>query len=200
MKSIRLVARVVAPLSLLALAACQTIPSQSGSQSSASATTPPSSAQTDSTQSQATSQQATQGAPVAVLLADSVEQTGWTAVNVGSGTLYVNPEPILTRADLVGVQSGASETGEGLLALDLSDQGQQKLQQSTTQFPNKRLALVVGSTLLAAPNYSTPVQTGQLVFVVGTEQNATAAARAIVGEDQAAPAATSPTTPAAPQQ
>jgi preprotein translocase subunit SecD len=197
MKSIRLVARFIAPLSLLALAACQNMPSKSGSQASASATAPAASAQT-TTQDQAASQQARQGAPVAVLLADVAQQNGWTAVNVGSGTLYVNPEPILTRVDLVGVQSGTSESGEGLLALDLNAQGQDKLNKSTTQFPNKRLALVVGSTLLAAPNYTTPVNTPQLVFVVGTEQNANAAARAIVGEEaEQQPAATAaPATPA----
>ncbi|HCP76455.1 MAG TPA: hypothetical protein DIU11_01635, partial [Pusillimonas sp.] len=62
--------------------------------------------------------------------------------------------------------------------------------------PNKRLALVVGSTMLAAPGYTTQVSTDQLVFGVGSEANATAAARAIAGaqetENGAAPAQLTP--------
>jgi hypothetical protein len=38
--------------------------------------------------------------------------------------------------------------------------------------------------MLAAPAYSTPVSSDHLIFAVGTEQNATAAARAIAGVPQ----------------
>src|SRR5690606_26395908 len=96
-------------------------------------------------------------------------------------TLYVNPQPIVTRADLAGIQAGANKDGDGLVALELNDEGKNKVAQATTQNPNKRLALVLGRTMLAAPGYSTPVTSGHLVFAVGTEANATAAARAIAG-------------------
>ena len=50
--------------------------------------------------------------------------------------------------------------------------------------------------MLAAPGYTTQVSTDQLVFGVGSEANATAAARAIAGaqetEDGAAPAQLTP--------
>lgn len=120
---------------------------------------------------------------MAVLLADTIEQEGWTAVPVQAGTLYVNPQPVLTRDDLTGVQAGRGRSGEGLLALGITPEAQIRLQDATTQFPNKRLALVVGRTMLAAPSYTTPVSTDQLVFPVGSEQNAAAAARAIAGQD-----------------
>ncbi|NLY27942.1 MAG: hypothetical protein GX049_10460 [Alcaligenaceae bacterium] len=187
MKSVRAVGRVLVPFGLVFLAACQT-PQGGGvaqapdaaAQQPASApaqapATPPASAPADS------SAQASQGAPVAVYLADTVQQEGWVPISIQSGNLYLNPEPVLTREDLTGVQAGANQQGAGLLALDLSEEGRQKVTRLTSRYPNKRLALVVGRTMLAAPGYTTPVTSGQLVFAVGTEQNAMLAARAIAG-------------------
>jgi len=122
-----------------------------------------------------------QGTPVAVYLADTVEQAGWTPVDIQSSMLYVNPEPSITRGDLTGVQAGTNREGEGLLALELTPEAAQRLTDLTTRNPNKRLALVVGRTMLAAPGYRSPVTTNQLILAVGTEENATAAARAIAG-------------------
>ena len=102
---------------------------------------------------------------------------------------------MVTRADLTGIQAGSNKEGDGLLALELNEAGKQRVNDITGKNPNKRLALVVGRTMLAAPSFTTAVTSGQLVFVVGTEQNATAAARAIAGVDeqsQGAPAAGSP--------
>ncbi|MBC7204106.1 MAG: hypothetical protein H5U29_11415, partial [Pusillimonas sp.] len=62
--------------------------------------------------------------------------------------------------------------------------GRKKVESITAANPNKRLALVVGRTMLAAPGYSTQVSTDQLVFGVGSEANATAAARAIAGAQE----------------
>jgi preprotein translocase subunit SecD len=118
--------------------------------------------------------------------------SGWTPVAIHSGTLYVNPQPVITRDDLSGIQAGSNKQGEGLLALQLNDAGKAKIADVTTKNPNKRLALVVGRTMMAAPSFTTPVTTGHLIFAVGTEQNATAAARAVAGVDENG--ATSPTT------
>ncbi|MCB5363220.1 hypothetical protein H0484_05550 [Pusillimonas sp. CC-YST705] len=186
MKSAHVFSRVLLPVTLAGLlAACQTVPpgSSASAPQTPDATTP---AEPGLTQPGVDTQQptASQPAPVAVLLADTVEQEGWRPVPVQSGTLYVNPEPIIIRDDLTGVQAGRGRSGEGLLALGLSPDARLRLQQATTQFPNKRLALIVGRTMLAAPSYTTPVDTDQLVFPVGTEQNAAAAARAIAGRDE----------------
>lgn len=169
MKTVGTLGRILVPLSLVLLAACQNMP---GKKTTETASTP---------EPETSIQAQQQGAPVAVFLADTTQQSGWTPVNVQGGSLYVNPQPIVTRADLAGIQAGANKDGEGLLALELNDAGKAKVAQATTQNPNKRLALVVGRTMLAAPGYSSPVTTGQLVFAVGTEENATAAARAIAG-------------------
>src|SRR5690606_11534676 len=176
--------------SLVFLAACQTTP---GTQTTKATPEAPA----DTSMQQASSQ----GAPVAVFLADTVSQQGWTPVQIQSGTLYVNPQPVITRDDLVGVQAGTSQEGTGLLALGLNNVGQKKVTDITTQNPNKRLALVVGRTMLAVPSFTTLVTTEQLVFAVGTEDNATAAARAIAGVDEdgnpvASPANTEPGAPA----
>jgi len=197
MKTVQKLGRLVLPLSLLALAACQTMPGDTTSTESSTgpSTTAPQPGSTAS-QEQEALQAARQGAPVAVFLADTEEQAGWRGVQIQSGMLYINPQPVITREDLVDVRAGTSRQGDGLLALGLSELGRKKVENITQANPNKRLALVVGSTMLAAPGYTTQVSTDQLVFGVGSEANATAAARAIAGaqetEDGAAPAQLTP--------
>ncbi|NYT61248.1 hypothetical protein H0A66_02755 [Alcaligenaceae bacterium] len=181
MKTIRTLGRILAPASLILLVACQAVPgNKTASQEPAAVIT---------AKPETTLEAQRQGAPVAVFLADITLQSGWTPVNLQTGTLYVNPQPVITRADLSGIQAGANKQGEGLLALELNEAGKKKVADITTRNPNKRLALVVGRTMMAAPGYTAPVTTGHLVFAVGTEENATAAARAIAGaSDAAAPA------------
>ncbi|QIM49830.1 hypothetical protein G9Q38_11935 [Pusillimonas sp. DMV24BSW_D] len=186
MKTVQKLGRLVLPLSLLALAACQTMPGDSTSTqpSTTPSTTAPEPGSAASQQQSEALQAARQGAPVAVFLADTQEQAGWRAVQIQSGTLYINPQPVITREDLVDVRAGTSRQGDGLLALGLSELGRKKVENITAANPNKRLALVVGRTMLAAPGYSTQVSTDQLVFGVGSEANATAAARAIAGAQE----------------
>jgi len=132
-----------------------------------------------------------QGITVAVLLADTAQQDGWITVPVQDGALYINPQPVILRSDITDVQAGLGRSGEGLLALGLSEEAQVRLRNITEQFPNKRLALVVGRNMLAAPAYTAPVSQARLVFPVGTGQNAAAALHVITApvEANAAPAA-----------
>jgi len=125
---------------------------------------------------------AREGTPVTVLVADTLEQEGWLAVPVQGGMLYLNPQPVVTRSDLTGVQAGRGRSSEGLLALGLSLEAQIRLRNVTTQFANKRLALVIGRNMVAAPGYTAPVSSDRLVFPVGTPQNAAEAVLAITGE------------------
>jgi preprotein translocase subunit SecD len=192
------------------LAACQNMtgkhgsagPSTSSSATGAAAPSASAAAAPSAGAAGQTEQYAAQhGASVAVFLADTQQQKDWTPVKLADGTLYVNPRPVLTRADLTGIRAGANKEGTGLLALELNSSAKQKITDITTQNPNKRLVLVVGRTMMAAPGYSRPVTSQELVFAVGTEQNATAAARAIAGSDagsQQAPAASPAPAPSAP--
>lgn len=174
-------------VALLALAACQSTALQ---QETATQPTQPAVAASTApvpTEAETVQPAAEQGALVAVFLADMVAQEGWREVPVGSNaTLYLDPTPLITREDLTGVQAGSNPEGLGLLALMLSEEASARVAALTEQHPNKRLALVVGRTLMAAPGYSEPVTSGQLIFPVGSEGNATAAARAIAGVDESA--------------
>ncbi len=179
MKTVRQVGRFLLPVGLLALAACQTVPGGSGQQTAGSITPQP--APTEQSQPVENVQATRQGAPVAVFLADVENHAGWRPVQIQAGTIYLNPQPVITRDDLDDVRAGSSAQGEGLLALGLTDLGKRKVEDITAANPNMRLALVVGRTMMAAPGYTSQVSTDQLVFGVGTEANATAAARAIAG-------------------
>lgn len=182
MKVTRILTRSSLALALLALAACQTAPVQQDA--AVQPTEPAVAAPTPPPQPEGQTMQpgAAQGAPVAVLLAATTQRDGWREVQLGADSrLYLDPQPIVVRDDLTGVQAGANQQGQGLLALMLSDEASRRVQDITSRNPNMRLALVVGSTLMAAPSYTEPVTTGQLIFPVGTEANATAAARAIAG-------------------
>lgn len=163
-------------LGAVLLAGCQTAPVQpTGSQSvTASQPTPE---RAESTNMQA----ARQGAPVALFLADRQIRPGWTPVPAPSGTLYVNPRPFLTRADLRDVKAGGTPEGRGWLALGLNERGARKVADITTGNPNKGLALVIGRTMMPVLSYSQPITNGTLLFDIIDEQNAIAAARAIAG-------------------
>lgn len=179
----RILTRIIAPLSLFVLAACQTTPTTQTDAATPDAAAAPQTAQ-ESVQETSPSQQEqarADGAPVAVFVASSDPRDGWQQVQLDVGSIYLNPQPVIVRDHLTGVQAGASEEGDGLLALELGPEGQSRLVQATTDHPNMRLAFIVGRTLLAAPSYDAPVTTPHLIFVVGTEQNALSAARAIAG-------------------
>lgn len=194
----RILARILAPLSLFILAACQTTPS---TQTDVAATDSATATQTAPEPVQELPQQEAraEGAPVLIFLADTTARDGWQPVQLDEGTLYLNPQPVVIRDDLTGVQAGSSQEGDGLLALELSPEGQSRVNRATTENPNMRLALIVGQTMLAAPEYDAPVTTPHLIFMVGTEQNALAVARAIAGvpADGSGDAQAAPDAPAA---
>lgn len=197
MHSKRWIGRIFAPMALVALAACQTVPQQADSAAQASSMT------TTETATPVTEQQAApaeQMSPVLVFLADTQPHADWVEVDIEpNGKLYVQPEAFIGVEDLVSVEAGRSDAGEGLLALDLNQQAAATLTRVTSQNINKRLALVVDGTMLAVPSFSEPIAGGRLVFMVGSEQNALMAARIIAGE--AAPGRTTPNeTPSTTQQ
>ncbi|MEZ2721185.1 hypothetical protein ACBP46_07110 [Paenalcaligenes hominis] len=182
MPKLKFVSRLLAPVALLALAACQTPPTTPDTSApvdgTAPATTPAS--PTDATQAP----EAQMAAPLLVFLADTQPHSDWAEVQIDeSNVLYLEPEAFLTRNDLDTVEAGTSETGEGLLALTLNTVAKERLARLTEQNPNKRLALVVDGTLLAIPGYSEPITEGRLIFMVGSRENAMMAARIIAGED-----------------
>ncbi|MGG4603446.1 hypothetical protein ACLPHM_01505 [Paenalcaligenes sp. Me131] len=181
--------RTLAPIGLLALAACQTVPQKTDADA-ASTTAAPTTATAPAQQPAGAQDQNAQQmlSPVLVFLADTKPQEGWAEVQVGeNSSLYLEPEAFLALEDFTGVEAGRSEAGEGLLALDMSEQAIANVTRVTSANPGKRLALVVDGTLLAVPGYSEPITSGRLVFMVGSEQNAVTAARIIAGDAAPAP-------------
>lgn len=181
--------RSLAAISVLALVACQTMPQDAAPAIEAPAktteqqptTTAPS---TPTRQGAGTTDQQVEYSSMMVFLADFEPVNDWAAVVLDEETtLYLQPEPSFTRNDLMSVETYASESGEGLLALVLTDVARQRLQSLTTNNPGRRLALAVDGTLLAVPRYSEPLTNGQLVFMVGTIENARRAAEIIAADD-----------------
>src|SRR5690625_520838 len=184
--------RSLAAFSVLTLMACQTTPQDAAPADEAPAETTeqqpattapaqpgaPTGQDTDATDQQA------EYSPMMVFLADFEPVDDWAEVVLDEETtLYLQPEPSFTRDDLMSVETYSSDSGEGLLALMLTDTARQRLENITTENPDRRLALAVDGTLLAVPRYSEPLTNGQLVFMVGTVENAQTAAEIIAGDD-----------------
>lgn len=102
--------------------------------------------------------------------------------------LYVKPAAVISRSDLMGIQSATDQKGDGILVLILNDEGLKKMRAATTANPGLRLALVVGHTMLAAPGYAAPITQQKLAFGVGSAHNAELAARSVAGVDATPPA------------
>lgn len=182
MPKLKFISRLLAPVALLALAACQTTtPPTSGGMTES---TPSTTSTTPQSQTGSQAPEAQMAAPLLVFLADTKPQMDWAEVQIDdSTTLYLEPEAFLIRSDLEGVEAGTAEGGEGLLALTLNTVATQRLARITQQNPGKRLALVVDGTLLAIPGYSEPITEGRLIFMVGSRENAIMAAQIIAGEN-----------------
>jgi len=190
----KVIGRGVATLGFFALVACQTPPQGADpdqrqpeapdtAQQPDAALVPGEPAQPSGAAPTAREQEA-EYSPLMVFLADFEPHGDWVEVVLDEErTLYLQPEPSFTREDLLSVETYSSESGEGLLALMLTDPAAERLQQLTTQNPDRRLALAVDGTLLSVPRYSEPLTDGQLVFMVGSVQNAEMAAQIIAGED-----------------
>lgn len=171
----------------VALAGCQTLPgTQSGTEKVHTRATASAQAHTQAVGSPHAITENRQALDLRVFLADTRSRPGWTPVTLKpSGMLYVRPEAVIVRADLIGIQAATDQKGDGVLVLILGDEGLRKLREATAANPGLRLALVVGHTMLAAPGYAAPVTQQQLAFGVGSAHNAELAARSVAGVDAA---------------
>jgi hypothetical protein len=119
---------------------------------------------------------------ISVFVADTVPHDDWVAVPVKDDTLYIKSDPALRLSDLLGIQAGNNDKGEGLLAVDITDTAKAALASLTTTHENLRLALIVGQTLVAAPTYISPVDSSRLIFPVGAPQDAEQLVRLVAGQ------------------
>lgn len=118
-----------------------------------------------------------------LFLADKQAHPGWDKVDIRpSGVLYVDTNnAILDRSDLDWIQSAHDNHNNGILVLFLKTEAQQRLLQQTQLNKNKYLALVVGQTMLAAPQFKQAINQNQLAFEVGSIRNAELAAKTVAG-------------------
>lgn len=173
----------------LLLSACQTMPRSpgavtSGPEASLQSSVQPGAGATAERAPELKVSSSPRAVDLRLFIADVKPHVGWTAVALKPrGILYVRTDPVITRADLMGIQSATDQAGGGILILALNDGGFRKVQAATSAHPGLRLALVVGQTMLAAPGYAAPIHEQQLAFAVGTPRNAQIAARAVAGVD-----------------
>lgn len=180
MKRIYKVSGVLAAVALLA--ACQQMPRKD--QSSA-LTQPPVVQQGAAPQAPAPAQAAAPAQKaqprVDFRLAQQARETGLSELKFNDGSLWYNPQPVLTRADLDNVEPRRTADGHSYLRFKFSAPGAQKLASLTRQFPGKLLVLTLNNSLESVYQIGQPVDTGVLDIGVKSDQEALRAVRAIAG-------------------
>lgn|SRR5690606_29744991 len=182
--SLRKLAPALAVMSLV-LAGCQTAPKKDAD---AAAQPQP---------------QATQQATVSVVefyVAQAQGGPGLMEVKVPDGSLFMQRQPVLTRADLTEAAALVDREGQNFVGLRFTEEGARKLNDVSSQNIGNMLALVIDRELVAAPRIAEPLNRGVLAFSVSSAQAASEIAAKIRG-DQGAPAngaSATPPSPAAP--
>jgi len=147
--------------------------------------------------------QATQQATVSVVefyVAQAQGGPGLMEVKVPDGSLFMQRQPVLTRADLTEAAALVDREGQNFVGLRFTEEGARKLNDVSSQNIGNMLALVIDRELVAAPRIAEPLNRGVLAFSVSSAQAASEIAAKIRG-DQGAPAngaSATPPSPAAP--
>jgi len=120
-----------------------------------------------------------QHARVEFRLAQLQPAAGLHEVKLRDGSLWMASQPVLTRADLTGVQPRRTSSGHPYVRFVFSQEGAQKLAAISRQFPGKLLALTLDDTLVAAPQIQGPISTGVLDVGFGSDEQAVGVAREV---------------------
>ena len=120
--------------------------------------------------------------PVTIHLARAQPEAGFTAVTVPGGTLYLQSQPLLTRADLTDAAALTDRRGEHYVGLRLTPDGAQKLEAVSRQNAGGMLAVVIGRELVAAPRISGPLDRGVMAFGTASADTAADLAARIRGD------------------
>lgn len=123
-------------------------------------------------------QQATQ---VLFRLAQTELATGLSELRLSDGSLWVLPQPVLSRADLASVEPLQTEQGQALVRFGFNQDGARKLSELSRRYQGKLLVLTVADKLVAVPRISEPLTQGAMVVSVASSEQAMAIARAIGG-------------------
>lgn len=145
----------------LALAGCKTAPTKSGA-----AATP------DAAGQQQSSTQPATAAVVEFYVAQTQSGPGLVEVNLPDGKIYMQQQPVLTRADLTEAAALVDRQGANFVGLRFSDAGARKLNDVSSKNVGNMLALVIDRELIAAPRIGEPLNRGVLAFGVPSAQAA----------------------------
>jgi hypothetical protein len=163
---------------LLALAGCQTPGKKPG--------TAPATAEQGGTSSTAPSAPPAapdgKAAAVGFFIAQTDNAAGLMEVKLTDGAIYVQRQPVLTRADLTEAAALVDRQGKNFVGLRFSESGAKKLADISQQNVGKLLAVVIDNQLVAAPRIAEPLNRGVLAFGVDSAQSASSIAARIRGD------------------
>jgi preprotein translocase subunit SecD len=160
----------------LALAGCKTVPTKSAATPQAPTT------QQGPANAPENTQQPVSVSPVEFYIAQTEAGDNLTKITLPDGALYIQQQPVLTRADLTESAALVDKKGQNFVGLRFSPEGARKLTDISTRNVGKILALVVERQLVAAPRISEPLNRGVLAFAVPTAQDANELALRIRGQ------------------
>lgn len=171
----------------LALAGCKTAPTKNAGDAAA---TP----QTGQQQQQQQQSPSATASVVEFYVARTQAGPGLTEVTLPDGKLYMEQQPVLTRADLTEAAQLVDREGNNFVGLRFSESGARKLNDISSKNVGNMLVLVLDRELIAAPRIGEPLNRGVLAFGVPSAKAAADIASRIRGDSSAPGAGGSPAT------
>ena len=123
----------------------------------------------------------TQVPSVLFRLAQTEPAQGLSEVKLSDGSLWIQPQAVLSRADLSGVEPLQTQQGQALVRFHFNPIGARKLAEISRRFEGKLLVLTINNQLAAAPRLGEPLTDGVMVIPVTSPQQAVAIAQTIAG-------------------
>ncbi|KAA0890597.1 preprotein translocase subunit SecD [Pusillimonas sp. ANT_WB101] len=128
----------------------------------------------------AASQQA-QATQVFFRLAQTESAEGLSELQLSDGSLWVLPQPVLSRADLASVEPLQTKQGQALVRFGFNQEGARKLSELSRRYQGKLMVVTIADNLVAVPRISEPLTQGAMVVSVASSEQAMAIARAVAG-------------------
>jgi preprotein translocase subunit SecD len=83
--------------------------------------------------------------------ASDVSVPGWQKMEIEGGSVWVNPTPALTSADIQGAEPAADRNRGNFVKVMFTEAGAKKMQDLTTAQMNKPIAMLLDGKVLSAP-------------------------------------------------
>src|SRR5213594_2886345 len=76
---------------------------------------------------------------------------GWQKMEIEGRSVWVNPAPALTSADIQGAEPASDRNYGNFVKVVFTDAGARKMRELTTAQMNKLIAMVLGGKVISAP-------------------------------------------------